>query len=358
MQMQFRLGPLQIVLQGEDERQLQKLRYLWLRCFAMQPLATPPLDEPRNTLTVEVLENSAQSTLSTSNLFHGATTQSVVETQGHEWHGDTSAPMTEVAQAGHVSLWQQEDAWQIRVGASSFIVWHDKSTARGSLALSFWSYSLLEQRDFWQRIFFLLIRQYNCHLLHANALLPAGQAVDRGLLFVGEGGAGKSTLSLGLIQAGWHYIGDDSILLTQQTDGVVGYGFRRGFGCRLSTVAKWPWLATLYAAGDMLGPEKRLIEPAPRFPGRYEHRCVPRTLCFLQITQATTTTLTPLSATDGLSMLLAAPALGLLLNRNHAQPLFALLHALISQTNVYQLHLGTDLFKTPSRVADLLITLD
>ena len=44
---------------------------------------------------------------------------------------------------------------------------------------------------------------------------------DTGVLLVGDCGAGKTTLSLSLIKAGWRYVGDDSVML-QMVDDAAG----------------------------------------------------------------------------------------------------------------------------------------
>jgi hypothetical protein len=79
------------------------------------------------------------------------------------------------------------------------------------------------------------LRRCGLFPLHAAGLIAPVQ--EKGLLIIGESGSGKSTLALQLAAAGWRYLSDDSIALTENADEdadaadgmVTAHGLRRRF---------------------------------------------------------------------------------------------------------------------------------
>lgn len=95
-----------------------------------------------------------------------------------------------------------------------------------------------------------MLRAHGVHLFHAAAVGLDG----RGVLLVGEGGAGKSTTALACAAAGMDYLADDYVAVSEAADGSV-------------------WAHALYARAKLtdrsleLLPEARSWADAPRMEG-------------------------------------------------------------------------------------------
>lgn len=64
-----------------------------------------------------------------------------------------------------------------------------------------------------------LFRKKNIFIVHAfGAVHPTQQ---KALLIVGPSGSGKTTTGLSLIEEGWHFLGNDAIFLSQNTNGKI-----------------------------------------------------------------------------------------------------------------------------------------
>lgn len=248
----------------------------------------------------------------------------------------------------------------LRAGESLLVIQPAQARARavGRIAPDFWDLPLVAQRDFFQRLFFLLARHLGSYMLHANALYTLAGGAEAGLLLVGDCGVGKTTLSLSLIRAGWGYVGDDSVLLDGSSAGTVSaYGVRRGFACTQESAAQWPDWEDLMAAGIPLNPHKRLLDLDKRYPGRAAARCRPRVLLFPTVTGQAHTTLCALDETQTFLRLLERTGAGILLEPETTPALLALFTRLVEQTHAYHLSLGRDVYTEPTRVADLLESL-
>ena len=108
------------------------------------------------------------------------------------------------------------------------------------------------------------VRRVGIFHLHAAALAsPEGHVV----LVVGDSGAGKTTTTLALLEAGADYLGDDTLFLAAEAGGVRVIAFPRAFHLGAATLAAFPRLEPL--AGPPSSPgEKRPLDPRAAFPGR------------------------------------------------------------------------------------------
>jgi hypothetical protein len=253
----------------------------------------------------------------------------------------------------------QEDGWiWLRTGESWLAIEAERARALGRITPDFWDLSLVAQRDFFQRLFFLLARRLGAYLLHANALYTLAGGAEAGLLLVGEGATGKTTLSLSLIRAGWGYVGDDVVLLDGRSEGDVdAYGVRRGFACTQESAARWPDWADLLATGIPLNRHKRWLDLDKYYPGRAAAHCRPQVLLFLTLTGQAQTTLHALDQTPAFLRLLDHTGAGILIEPETTPALLALLQRLVAQTRAYHLHPGRDVYTEPARVAALLESL-
>ena len=79
------------------------------------------------------------------------------------------------------------------------------------------------------------LRRRRLFELHSGALVHPESG--RGLLIIGPSGSGKSTLTVHLAAAGWSFLTDDVLLLSQESDRVKAWPLRRCFAITSDTFA-------------------------------------------------------------------------------------------------------------------------
>ena len=328
----YQLGPLLLQVQCDDEGLQQQLATSWRRLLRVEPAAavTTPA------LTFTLTATPAASPLCT-----------------------TPQPPRSTVRFGAMTIDRLATGF-VLTHAASWLQVTDRQVT-GYLAAAFWSSPLVEQRDFWQRLFFLLVHGVDCHLLHANALLPPPTVAHdhRGILLVGDCGAGQTPLTLSLLTAGWRYVADDSVLLQQGATTVTGYALRRGFACTDQTATAWPWLGPRWQAGVTLNRRKRLIDLADLDPECYVSYCQPVLLYFPRITAEPASRVTALTPLQSLTTLMGQTSNGLLVEPTTTPSILRLYQTLATHCGAYQLDAGQDVLVQPTQVSELLLrTLD
>ncbi|MDQ3915607.1 MAG: hypothetical protein M3323_09820 [Actinomycetota bacterium] len=100
-------------------------------------------------------------------------------------------------------------------------------------------------------------------LERAVSLHAAAVALDgRLLLLAGPSGAGKTTLTLGLLRAGWTYFSDDVAPVDRATAAILPFPKPLG----VKDPALFDGLASAYAGLDLPRPPKAFLVPASTFP--------------------------------------------------------------------------------------------
>ena len=129
------------------------------------------------------------------------------------------------------------------------------------------------------------LRRCGLFPLHAAGLIaPDG---EKGLLIIGESSSGKSTLTLQLAAGGWRYLSDDSIVLSEEAEGVAAHGFRRRFAVTARSLAacQMPRLSGALEERMPFDEDKQYLDPATAFPGQLAVSCQPNVLLFPIITK-------------------------------------------------------------------------
>ena len=110
----------------------------------------------------------------------------------------------------------------------------------------------------------LALRWRGIFHLHAGALVAPDGC---GILVSGHAGAGKSTLTLALLEAGCAHLGDDAVFLSSRPGDPAVLAFPRPFHVAPRTAEAFPRIAALL--DDFLpSGEKRRLDPRRAWPGR------------------------------------------------------------------------------------------
>lgn len=93
------------------------------------------------------------------------------------------------------------------------------------------------------------------YLLHASAVVKH----DRAVLFCGESGVGKTTIMLGLLQNGYHFLANDRVYIGVEDRKVKVISWPSSIGVRLATTMQYEPLIEIYAdLGSLDFPQKRI----------------------------------------------------------------------------------------------------
>lgn len=194
----------------------------------------------------------------------------------------------------------------------------------------------------------LALRWRGVFHLHAGALVaPDGS----GILVAGHAGAGKSTLTLALLEAGCASLGDDAVFLSSRPGDPAVLAFPRPFHVAPRTVEAFPRIAALL--DDFLpSGEKRRLDPRRAWPGR--HRATmdrPSALLLPCITGAAATTVEPVGPAEALGELVESSTFvvvdGLPGSREH----LAMLTRVADDSPAWKVALGRDVLSRPVEVA-------
>lgn len=194
------------------------------------------------------------------------------------------------------------------------------------------------------------MRRCGLYELHGGAVIEPDSA--GGVLFVGPSGSGKSTLTLQLAAAGWRYLSDDTLLLSEGTDAIEARGLRRVFAVTENTIASGAWasLADVSTAPVPFDPLKRRFEPHELFPTGFAQVCIPRMLFFPSITHERESRLKKLSRHEAMARLLKMCPWACY-DKPSARRHLGTLARLARQSTAYDLSAGTDLLGDPDYTA-------
>lgn len=197
----------------------------------------------------------------------------------------------------------------------------------------------------------ILLHRHGLFTMHAAAVAREG----RGLVVAAAADSGKSTLTLRLVQRGWDYLSDDTVLLRPDPKGVEVLGMRAHFSLDPDAEALFPGLSAGREA-SLLKEEKWAVNVEALHPDRRAEVCRPAVLVFPHIVDAPKSTLVPVSKPEAFGALLAQSSLARVKLDYVAEHLDTL-GRLAADTLGYRLYAGRDLLSDPDRADALLAPL-
>ncbi|HXH48009.1 MAG TPA: hypothetical protein VNM47_01425 [Terriglobia bacterium] len=103
-----------------------------------------------------------------------------------------------------------------------------------------------------------------------------------GLLLAGESGAGKSSLSLALAQAGFDFLSDDRTLIGEHQGRLLAWGLSREMKQRVDSIAQFPFLSHIKPNGTFKRADELRFDARKISGVRHIRCCEPRWLVFLE----------------------------------------------------------------------------
>lgn len=253
------------------------------------------------------------------------------------------APSGEIAYFDAFELLYLDDGKSVRAladqrqGTISISVADDDPASRWIASHPFFTIPLID-----------LLKRHDRYSLHAACLSLCGH----GLLIAGTSGSGKSTLTLGLLGAGFDFLGDDMVFLCAGSDVVQAHAFPDEIDVTNETIRFFPELSHLLDSAPPSGWPKHQVRPEEIYGIEPAMHCTPRMLVIPQISGVEQSAITPLDRDAALLEL--APNI-LLTDPVTSQQHFDILAALVRQCRCYRLDTGTDLRSTARLLRALLL---
>jgi hypothetical protein len=195
-----------------------------------------------------------------------------------------------------------------------------------------------------------LRRERLFHLHAAGLILPSGAAT----IVIGASGAGKTTTTLALLEAGGDYLADDALFLREEpARGVEVLGFPRPFHLGAATLAAFPRLAPL-AGSAPAGTDKRPLDARVAYPQRRRAGFSAGAgiiAIFPRVTPEDATVVEPLARAEAFGHLLASSAAVVLDGITRRDENLAVLRALLGAARAFEVRLGRDALAAPTVIA-------
>ncbi len=182
--------------------------------------------------------------------------------------------------------------------------------------------------------------------LHAAGLSRGG----RGLLIAGASGSGKSTLSVGLALAGFDFLGDDTLFLSETAGSLRAYAFPDEVDVTETTLGFFPSLRHLREAPRRPGWPKWSFRADTVLGASRATACEPAALVFPRVTGATHTRIEPMRPQEALIELIENV---LVTEHRSAQAHLGVLAQLTASIPCYRVWSGSDMGELVQMVGDL-----
>lgn len=200
------------------------------------------------------------------------------------------------------------------------------------------------------------LRRRRMFELHSGAVIDPESG--QGVLVIGPSGSGKSTLTVQLATAGWPFLTDDVLLLSEEGVEVKAWPLRRCFAITSETLAASNFLQASASLNNLqaecaeLNKNKKQFLPHSVFVSEFKEQCLPKTLFFSQISGGERSQVSRFSSVETMARLIRMSPWSCY-DRAMAAEHLAVLSALAKQSTGYSLLAGKDLLD-PARAVDLI----
>jgi hypothetical protein len=197
------------------------------------------------------------------------------------------------------------------------------------------------------------LRRVGLYDLHAAALIEPESGC--GFVFPGPSRSGKTSLTLRLAVSGWHYLSDDTVIISEGEKGVEARGLRRPFQASADSLGgcELPRLEDALGVTIPNDPEKSLLDPEILFRGQFAASAQPGVLCFPVITGESESRLEETTKANAMMRLIVMCPWSNYDAFSAREHLRVLSH-LVRQCKTFTLHAGRDIFDEPKSASVLL----
>ena len=208
----------------------------------------------------------------------------------------------------------------------------------------------LKNSRVFSHIFFYIIlaemlRYSGLYYLHSSCVEKDGASI----LFPGNAGIGKSTISIAFVRMGFSYLSDDSILLKRIKKGVIAHPIPGDFHIDPAISERYSELSEIKKAFKYGKGPKRSFDPVIFYPDSFVLRSKPNIIIFPEIVREARSVLMPLSSLQCLGRLIPSSLL-VMMDKRIAKEHLETLKILSTQCRAFQLLSGKDMILEPDKV--------
>ena len=227
------------------------------------------------------------------------------------------------------------------------VSWLDTKSSRVVGCVSSASCQYLDERARPQhKLISAWLDERGIQFVHAG-LIGAG---DTGILFVGNGGAGKSTSSVACLRAGLGYLGDDFVGIETTERGFTGHGLFSSCLLNVHHLERFPDLKPHAVTAHQAFEEKSILYLEDVFPGALRRSVGIAAIMLPRVVQKKETTYRRASKSEALFAI--APTSVMFLPRPSHRA-FDRVAELAERVPAYWLELGSDIDRIPDAVKAL-----
>jgi hypothetical protein len=246
-----------------------------------------------------------------------------------------------------ILLRASEDGRYVSERRDLSVSWLDTESSRIVGCVSSASCQYLDERARPQhKLISAWLDERGIQFVHAG-LIGAG---DTGILFVGNGGAGKSTSSVACLRAGLGYLGDDFVGLERTEDGYTGHGLFSSCLLNVHHLERFPDLKPHAVAAHQAFEEKSILYLEDVFPGALRRSVRIAAIMLPRVMRREETTYRRASKAEAL-FAIAPTSVMFLPQPSHRA--FDRVAELAERVPAYWLELGSDIDKIPDAVKAL-----
>ena len=226
----------------------------------------------------------------------------------------------------------------------------EKGTSKGYI-----SEETINSGRFFSHIFFYIIlvemlRYNGLYYIHSSGV----EKNSTSILIPGNGGVGKTTISLALVRKGFCYLSDDAILLQKFKKKVIAHPIPGDFHIDPSISQNFKELSEVKHALKYGKGPKRSFDPAIFYPDSFILKSKPNVIIFPQIVREAESRLIPLSSAQCLAKMIPNSLL-VMIDKKVAGEHLDVLTTLSKQCHAFQLLSGKDLILNPDKVIEKIL---
>jgi hypothetical protein len=264
---------------------------------------------------------------------------------------ETGVPMMPAAQselsAPPILMRTSTDGAQVGEERPHSLVWMDRNERRIVGCVSDTGLLNLDERARpFHKLISAWLEDHSVQVVHSGLI----ECNNKGILFVGNGGAGKSTSSIACLRAGMRYLGDDFIGLGLESDQFVGYGLYATCLLNVHHIERFPDLRPLGHAPNHASEDKFVLYLQRSFPQSLQRQVHIHALVLPRVVDRDFAVLRPASRMAALKAI--APTSVMYLPRPN-RTAFERLAMLVEKTPCFWLELGRNIDSIPAVVRGL-----
>jgi hypothetical protein len=193
-----------------------------------------------------------------------------------------------------------------------------------------------------------------CFLYGLHSACVARPDNGEGVLFIGNSGSGKSSLSVRLASQNWQYLSDDVSLAFEQGPFIEVAGLRRWLSISPRSLSLALEGSEKGIGTPLPGADKVKIDPAILFPDNHIYSVIPRSLFFCVLSGESKTRIEELTDAQAMSLLLASCPWARF-DRAVSRHFLAVLGKLVKQSRSFLLFAGKDIFYDRALASQLIL---